>query len=97
MFDFKGLGYAKLTSDLPAVMADKFIDQATRQLAASGGRPVVWIFAEEEAALFVRNLFNLKAGFDRITIGYVRGPGPDSDDADKLSIFYTRALDRSRE
>jgi hypothetical protein len=71
MFDFKGLGYAKLTNDLPAVMADKFIDQATRQLAASGGRPVVWIFAEEEAALFVRNLFNLKAGFDRITSGYV--------------------------
>ena len=36
-------------------MAGKFICQATRQLAASGGRPVIWIFAEEEAALFARD------------------------------------------
>ena len=71
LFDFKGVGYAKLTNDLPAVMEEDFIEQAGRQLAASGGRPVVWIFAEEEAALFVRKLFNSKVGFESITIGYI--------------------------
>jgi hypothetical protein len=71
LFDFKGLSYARLTNDLPNVMADKFIDQATRQLAASSGRTLVWIFAEQEAALFARKLFNSKSGLDRITIGYI--------------------------
>jgi NADPH-dependent ferric siderophore reductase len=75
LFDFKGLSYARLTNDLSERMAYEFIEQATRQLAASGGRPVVWIFAEEEAALFVRKLFNAKAGFERITIGYIPWPG----------------------
>lgn len=46
LFEFKGEGYAKLTNDLPKMMADDFWKQATRQLAASGGRPLVWIFAE---------------------------------------------------
>jgi hypothetical protein len=71
VFDFKGLGYAKLINDLPGAMETYFAAQAERQLAASAGRPVVWIFAEEEAALFVRRLFNSTAGLESITIGYV--------------------------
>lgn len=71
LFEFKGEGYAKLTNDLPKMMADDFWKQATRQLAASGGRPLVWIFAEEEAALFARKLFNSKSGLDRIIVGYI--------------------------
>jgi NADPH-dependent ferric siderophore reductase len=51
-------------------MEEALTEQAGRQLAASGGRSVVWIFAEEKAALFVRELFS-SAGLDRITIGYV--------------------------
>jgi hypothetical protein len=74
LFDFKGLGYAKLINDLPTVIADDFIEQAGRQLAASGGRSVVWIFAEQEAAFFARELFNSKPGFEGITIGYVPWP-----------------------
>jgi NADPH-dependent ferric siderophore reductase len=51
-------------------MADKFLDQATRQMEASGGRPVVWIFAEEKAALFARKLFD-DEGLERIMVAHV--------------------------
>lgn len=71
LFEIKGEGQAKLTNDLPGAMAWRFIDQATRQLAASGGRPVVWIFAEEKAALFARKLFDETKGLKGITVAYV--------------------------
>jgi hypothetical protein len=49
-----------------------FLDQSADQLAGSGGRPIVWIFAEEEAALFARSLFNrTDQGRERITVGYI--------------------------
>jgi hypothetical protein len=71
LFEIKGEGLAKLTNDLPGAIGDKFVDQASRQLAASGGRPVIWIFAERDAALFTRTLFDLTPGLERITVGYV--------------------------
>jgi hypothetical protein len=71
LFEIKGEGLAKLTNDLPGAIGDKFVDQASRQLAASGGRPVIWIFAERDAALFTRTLFDLTPGLGRITVGYV--------------------------
>ncbi len=71
LFELKGEGLAKLTQDLPEFMAENFKDQATRQVAASGGRPVVWIFAEKEAALFARKLFDETKGLEGITVGYV--------------------------
>jgi NADPH-dependent ferric siderophore reductase len=37
---------------------EQFLEQSGRQIAASGGRPLVWIFAEWEAALFARKLFD---------------------------------------
>jgi NADPH-dependent ferric siderophore reductase len=52
-------------------MMDNFRRQATRQVAASGGRPVVWIFAEQEAALFARELFDKTKGLEGITVGYI--------------------------
>jgi len=70
LFEIKGEGLAKLTNDLPYVMALRFTDQATGQLASSGGRPVVWIFAEEKAAIFARDLFD-KSGLKGITVAYV--------------------------
>lgn len=70
LFEIKGEGLAKLTNELPVIMADKFLDQATRQMEASGGRPVVWIFAEEKAALFARKLFD-DEGLGRITVAHV--------------------------
>lgn len=70
LFEIKGEGLAKLTNDLSVIMANRFLGQATRQMAASGGRPVVWIFAEEKAALFAREVFDSK-GLRGITVGYV--------------------------
>jgi hypothetical protein len=71
LFEIKGEGIAKLTNDIPDAMAGNFIYQATRQLASSGGRPVVWIFAEEDAALFARELFDKTPGLKGITVAYV--------------------------
>lgn len=70
LFEIKGEGLAKLTNDLPDIMVSKFVRQATRQLAASAGQPVIWIFAEEEAALFARDHFD-KNGLKQITVAYV--------------------------
>jgi hypothetical protein len=39
--------------------------------SASGGRPIVWIFAEEEAALFARKLFDDTKSLEGITGAYV--------------------------
>jgi hypothetical protein len=70
LFEIKGEGLAKLTKDLPDIMTYKFIGQATRQLAASGERPLIWIFAEEETALFARKLFD-DEGLTGITVAHV--------------------------
>ena len=74
MFDFKGEQYAWLLS-VPRIedrIVQGFLDQSTRQLEASGGRSVVWVFAEEEAALFARKLFDrTDEGREYITVGYV--------------------------
>jgi hypothetical protein len=74
LFEFKGEQYAWLLT-IPAIeksIAGRFLDQSADQLAASGGRPIVWIFAEDEAALFARALFNgADQGRERIIVGYV--------------------------
>jgi hypothetical protein len=72
LFEIKGESYANLSRYLPGEIADKFIDQGTREMAASSGRPVVWIFAEEKAAQFARNLFDKTPGLEGITVAYVR-------------------------
>lgn len=74
MFEFKGERYAWLLT-VPQIrkkITDNFLAQSASQIGASGGRPVVWIFAEEEAALFARKLFNdTDDGREYITVGYV--------------------------
>jgi hypothetical protein len=48
------------------------LDQSARQIQASGGRPIVWVFAEEKAALKARQLFDTaKGGRENITIVYI--------------------------
>ena len=37
--------------------ADALVDQARRQVAAAGGAPIQWHFAEESAANATRSLF----------------------------------------
>jgi NADPH-dependent ferric siderophore reductase len=50
--------------------------QSLRQVQASGGRPVVWIVAEEQAAVFIRALFDeMDVGRERITVAHVPWTG----------------------
>jgi len=48
----------------------KMISQASSQVAAAGGRPVVWYFAEEEVADRVRSVFQ-ESGLKSITVIYL--------------------------
>jgi len=72
--EIKGPGYANLLKYYwgQESIAEQFLDQSERQLAASGGRHLVWFFAEQEAADFARRLFdNARQGRERITVVYV--------------------------
>jgi hypothetical protein len=76
MFEIKGETNAKLLTSrydaLTTSTADKILEQSARQIAASGGRPVVWVFAEKEAALKVRELFDTtKNGRQFITVVHI--------------------------
>lgn len=60
MIEIKGYGYARLLQN--ATMQERikyaWLSQATRQIEASGTRPVCWIFAEKSALAFARQLFS---------------------------------------
>ena len=75
LFEFKGEQYSRLLTvpQIRSSITDDFLTtQSADQIAASGGRPIVWIFAEEEAAIFARGLFGAAdQGRERITVGYV--------------------------
>ncbi len=59
LLDYKGEGYAALLQNpiIEDSIKEKFIDQALRQVQASDGRPIIWIFAEQEAAIYAWELF----------------------------------------
>jgi NADPH-dependent ferric siderophore reductase len=76
MAEIKGFTFAeRLTSPYYKIRenaVDQIMDQAVRQVQASGGRPIIWIFAEKEAAQIVRALFDgTKDGRRDITVAYV--------------------------
>ncbi len=59
LLEAKGPGYAALL-DPRATWSDAMdglLDQAGRQLAAAGGTPIRWVFAEEAAANATRAAF----------------------------------------
>jgi hypothetical protein len=70
LFEIKGEQYAKLLQMPQAEdsIGEQFFDQALRQVQASGGRPIIWIFAEPEAADFARELFNSSKDLERIFV-----------------------------
>ena len=74
LFEFKAEQYAWLLT-VPQIrkeITDDFLKQSANQIAASDVRPVVWIFAEAEAARFARKLFDdADQGREYITVGYV--------------------------
>jgi NADPH-dependent ferric siderophore reductase len=51
---------------------DEILAQSERQIQASGGRPIVWVFAEKEAAEIVRKLFDtVRGGRENITVVHI--------------------------
>ncbi len=74
LFEIKGERYAELLKSPPIAksITDDFLNQSDLQIAASQGRPIVWVFAEPEAAEFARDLFDkADRGRERITVAYV--------------------------
>jgi hypothetical protein len=73
LFEYKG-DYGNLLT-FPSYAVEDFLDQSARQIAASGGRPVVWIFTDKEDALRTQKLFEeTKEGRQYITIVHVPWP-----------------------
>ena len=74
MIDAKGPGYAGLLM-FPITMQSvvyEWVDAASRQIAASDGRPVRWYFAEATAADFARELFKYyDDGLERIDVEFL--------------------------
>jgi hypothetical protein len=66
MFEIKALTFAERLSGrydiLTTNAVDEILAQSERQIQASGGRPIVWVFAEKEAAEIVRKLFDTVGG-----------------------------------
>jgi hypothetical protein len=81
MIEFKAACYVRQFNSEPNLMniTNKWLDQATRQIEASGGRPIRWYFAEERALEYARTLFHsTKYGIlNRIELVYM--PMPEGD------------------
>jgi hypothetical protein len=60
LFEIKGEGYADLlqSSIIEDSIKEKFLGQALGQVQASDGRPIILVFAESEAAIYARELFD---------------------------------------
>lgn len=74
LFEVKAEQYTKLLNSSWAgpKVKERMLKQSLAQVQASGGRPVVWIVAEDGAAKFIRKLFDEKdKGRERITIVHV--------------------------
>jgi hypothetical protein len=70
LFEFKSDYGGLLMFDSNA--RQSFLDQSLRQIAASGARPVVWIFADREDAVRTQKLFEVAdKGREYITIVHV--------------------------
>jgi hypothetical protein len=57
LFEFKSYYGGLLTFNSNA--RQSFLDQSLRQIAASGGRPTVWVFADEQDLLRTKELFEV--------------------------------------
>jgi len=72
LIDAKGTGYAEpiARSDfMKKIFGGSWIAQARRQVAASGGRPIQWHFAEREAADYAREIFK-ENGLEVVEVVY---------------------------
>lgn len=79
MVEMKGPGYAGLLSFQKGKesLTDEWLEQSGRQIAAAGGRPIRWYFAEPEAAAHATKIFEAARG-GRENIKIVVRPWPGS-------------------
>ncbi|HVJ52168.1 MAG TPA: hypothetical protein VM689_06890 [Aliidongia sp.] len=79
LVEAKGPAFAKLMQDIekfPGLgVVKKFHTQVTNQINASAGRPIVWFFAEKEAADKTRKLFREWGYSEKVTVVYKPMPG----------------------
>jgi hypothetical protein len=76
MFEIKGENNAKMLNSgydvIETNSTDKILKQSASQLEASGGRAIVYVFAEEEVALKAQKLFDATdEGREKITIVHI--------------------------
>ena len=73
MVEVKGETYTHLLSTpFASKVENEMLDQSARQIQASGGRPIVWVFSEEEAAQKMRKVFDAAGeGRQKIIIVYI--------------------------
>ncbi|MGD0192109.1 MAG: hypothetical protein ABSD74_15325 [Rhizomicrobium sp.] len=79
MIEFKGEGYARQLNykSNSGNIGRQWAGQATRQVEASRGRPVIWIFAEKPAMEFARSLFAEHRYLSKVQALYVPPPWSD--------------------
>jgi hypothetical protein len=92
LMEYKGLGYAELLRFSKGKITKDWLDQATRQVQASGGRPVVWCFAEEEALEFARSLFQTNPLLRNIQLEYRPWPEGETWRWSRSKGIWLRAL-----
>ncbi len=84
MIEYKGLGFAeRITRKKPnpkmlANLTERWTRQARNQVNASGGRPIVWYFAEKPALDFANKVFNQHGNEDLQRIVLVYAPPPEN-------------------
>jgi hypothetical protein len=75
MFEVKGhYEGARQDKFISARIDKQWVDQATRQVDASGGRDIEWYFHEQAAADAARDLFSRIDGLRRIRVYYLPDP-----------------------
>jgi hypothetical protein len=76
MVEFKATGYADQLKYEPMKtnIMYEWLGEATRQIEASGGRPVRWYFAERGALEFAREIFSGRGILKRIQLVYLPPP-----------------------
>jgi len=76
LIDYKGLAYAGMfqSSIVRASITKKLSDEATNQVRASGGRTIVWYFAELPAMEYVQETFRRNPLLARIEFQFAPWP-----------------------
>jgi hypothetical protein len=73
MIEAKGPGYGSMlrAEYFRVKFTKEWIKQASREVDASGGRPLEWYFTDREAAEFARKLFDSDKNLQRIQVFHV--------------------------